>query len=357
MANQVFANMMEVSCKAASGKSICAFPDVCFTPPLTPPSGVPVPYPNTGMASDCTEGSSTVQISGQEVMLKDKSYFKQSTGDEAGSAPKKGEITSVITGKVYFNSWSMDVLMEGENVVRHLDMTTHNHASMPGNSGPWPYIDETAMPGIDDKCANDRTREETACGFDKEEKAYTKSAEECCEDTDCQNARKCMLLPYDGTGSPNCCTPQVAHHILPNSLLQGTRGDTSTNVTGLLTKGANAYTLENGPTICADGQAGVSTPIGTHKLMHDKTKGKLKAILMAGKELTYETSRDKVAEAHGETFTNADGTPLCSSQCIAAQIDAHMNKSKDPTEPKIKVLQKDGATTAKYEKYRIGRVR
>src|SRR5215471_13163837 len=115
MANQVYANMMEVSCKAANGKSICAFPDTCFTPPQTPatPPGVPIPYPNTGMTSDTTDGSKTVQISGQEVMLKDSSCFKQSTGDEAGSAAKKGVITSVNKGKVYFNAWSMDVMVEG----------------------------------------------------------------------------------------------------------------------------------------------------------------------------------------------------------------------------------------------------
>ncbi|MFL6607213.1 MAG: hypothetical protein ACJ8HF_03165, partial [Pseudomonas sp.] len=52
MANEVFANNMEVSCKAADGKSIACFPDVCFTPPQAPPTplGVPIPYPNTGMA-------------------------------------------------------------------------------------------------------------------------------------------------------------------------------------------------------------------------------------------------------------------------------------------------------------------
>ena len=57
-------------------------------------------------------------------MLKNKSYFKKSTGDEAGCAAKKGVITSVNRGKVYFIAWSMDVKVEGENVVRHLDMTT-----------------------------------------------------------------------------------------------------------------------------------------------------------------------------------------------------------------------------------------
>jgi Domain of unknown function (DUF4150) len=154
MANQVYANMMEVSCKSAAGKSICAFPDVCFTPPQTPatPPGVPIPYPNTGMASDCTSGSTSVKISGNEVMLKNKSYFKKSTGDEAGCAPKKGVVTSKNTGKVYFTAWSMDVKVEGENVVRHLDMTTHNHASQGPNAAPTAHVD--AMAAASDQCTH-----------------------------------------------------------------------------------------------------------------------------------------------------------------------------------------------------------
>lgn len=131
----------------ADGKSICAFPDVCFTPPQTPatPPGVPIPYPNTGMAKDTTSGSKKVKISGQEVLLKNKSYFKKSTGDEAGNAPKKGIITSTNKGKVYFNAWSMDVKVEGENVVRHLDLTTHNHNPPPGQTPPHPYLDSSAI--------------------------------------------------------------------------------------------------------------------------------------------------------------------------------------------------------------------
>jgi RHS repeat-associated protein len=151
MSNEVYANMMEVSCKSASGKTICAFPDVCMTPPQTPatPPGVPIPYPNTGMGSDTTDGSTSVKISGKEIMLKNKSCFSKSTGDEAGAAPKKGLVTSKNTGKVYFNMWSMDVKCEGENVVRHLDITTNNHASVPGNSPPMPHTDamDPATPG------------------------------------------------------------------------------------------------------------------------------------------------------------------------------------------------------------------
>ena len=171
MSNQVYANMMEVSCKAAAGKSIACFPDVCFTPPQTPatPPGVPIPYPNTGMASDTTDGSSTVKVSGQEVMLKNKSFFKKSMGDEAGCAPKKGVMTSKNMGKVYFTMWSMDVKIEGENVVRNLDMTTHNHGSN-SNTAPWSYFDRMAnapagscsaeKKKVDEKCPkakNDKT--------------------------------------------------------------------------------------------------------------------------------------------------------------------------------------------------------
>ena len=164
MSNEVYANGREVSCKAGNGKSIAAFPDVCFTPPQTPatPPGVPIPYPNNGMSSDCSDGSTTVKISGQEVMLKDKSYFKQSTGDEAGAAPKKGVITSKTKGKVYFKAWSMDVKCEGENVVRHLDLTTHNHGSDPGQTPPFPHIDGMVLPESTPECeeAHDKLKDE-----------------------------------------------------------------------------------------------------------------------------------------------------------------------------------------------------
>ena len=155
MSNDVFANGREISCKKGDGKTICEFPDVCFTPPENPatPPGVPVPYPNTALSSDTTEGSKNVKISGQEVMLKNSSYFKTSSGDEAGAAAKKGVITSTNKGKAYFIAWSMDVKFEGENVVRHLDMTTNNHAS-PAATGAAPsaHIDSMTKGGPAPKC-------------------------------------------------------------------------------------------------------------------------------------------------------------------------------------------------------------
>lgn len=160
----MYANGREIACKAADGKTICAFPDVCFTPPQTPatPPGVPIPYPNTGMAKDTTSGSKKVKISGKEIGLKNKSYYKTSTGDEAGSAPKKGVITSKTKGKVYFTSWSMDVKVEGQNVLRHLDLTTHNHASLPGQTPPFPNLDGMVAPASSPACEElheERTKE------------------------------------------------------------------------------------------------------------------------------------------------------------------------------------------------------
>lgn len=144
---EVFANGMSIACKAANGKTVAAMPDVCLSPPSPPAGPLPIPYPNTGMASDATDGSTTVQIGGQEVMLKNRSTLKQSNGDEAATKSfGMGVITHQIQGKINFVSWSMDVKYEGENVSRHLDLTGHNEASDPPNTPPWPYLDTISPP-------------------------------------------------------------------------------------------------------------------------------------------------------------------------------------------------------------------
>ena len=89
MANEVYVNNMEISCKAASGKSIAAFPDVCFTPPQAPPTplGVPIPYPNTGLSKDTTKGTRTIRITRKEVMqelLQDQLRRRAGAGAEEG---------------------------------------------------------------------------------------------------------------------------------------------------------------------------------------------------------------------------------------------------------------------------------
>jgi len=132
MTKNVFANGMEISAKASANKSPAAMPDVCLTPPSPPAGPIPIPYPNTGVASDTADGSKSVKIGKKEVGLKNKSKYKKSTGDEAATNSQgAGVVSHKIKGATKFTAWSMDVKIEGKNVTRHLDMTMHNHGSPP----------------------------------------------------------------------------------------------------------------------------------------------------------------------------------------------------------------------------------
>jgi Domain of unknown function (DUF4150)/GHH signature containing HNH/Endo VII superfamily nuclease toxin 2 len=343
MSNQVFANNMEISCKAANGKSICAFPDVCFTPPMTPftPPGVPIPYPNTGMASDCTAGSTTVKISGQEVMLKNISFFKRSSGDEAGVAAKKGVITSMNMGKVYFTAWSMDVKVEGENVVRMLDLTTHNHmASMPGNTPPWPYIDTVAVPAVGGgaggssdsasakKCSKEKKAEQQACSG--------KTGDEQCANAACQTARKCILVPAvpdKRAGEVGCCNGKTPHHLLEVHCF--------TKVGERKSRGRlpnfSQYDDRKAPCVCCDTASRFKGDHGTlHAVQNMKERSHMnptgpRSQMGGDGTWTYGAAKAAALTAHKATFPKSG----CSAGCTAAQLDAYHHKIgvKDDSTP------------------------
>jgi Domain of unknown function (DUF4150) len=304
VSNQVYANNMEVSCKQAAGKSICAFPDVCFTPPLTPatPPGVPIPYPNTGMASDTSDGSSSVKISGQEVMLKNKSYFKKSTGDEAGSAPKKGVITSKIKGKVYFTAWSMDVKVEGENVVRHMDLTTHNHASQPPQTPPWMHVDEMAM-AVQEACADEVDQAESSC--------KGKSPSAC--GPACTKAQKCLLVPKD-KDKARCCAPaNTGHHMIEDHWVLGNASFPDYQPVAGTRKPYSAA-----PTVCVEG----GRYDKEHGEMH-AAQGLIEESYMAGganasKPWDFGAGKSAALIAHDMVF----GDSNCSKGCVEAQLNA-----------------------------------
>lgn len=131
----VYANGREISAKKDANKSICAMPDVCLSPPSPPAGPIPIPYPNTAVASDTDEGSKTVKISGDEVGLKNKSTYKKSSGDEAATKSLgMGVVSHNIQGPMKHQAWSMDVKIEGENVIRYMDLTIHNHGSPPNGA-------------------------------------------------------------------------------------------------------------------------------------------------------------------------------------------------------------------------------
>ena len=337
MGHNVYANMREIACKASSGKSICAFPDTCFTPPENPatPPGVPIPYPNTAKGDDTTEGTKNVKIADKEVLLKNVSYLKTSNGNEAGKTQKKGLLTTKTTGAAYFNSWSMDVMFEGKNVVRHLDLTTHNHGSLVGNTPPWPFMASMSIDAdgnSDDPCKADKEKAEKAC-----------EGKDPCEDKKCKDANKCKLSEYGGSGSPNCCSGETGHHLLPNSLLQSKRGNASTNVSGLMTEGESAYNVNKGACVCVQG-SGHSE--GEHGQIHSHTKEKLTNHMRAGNRLTYDTAKSYVVEAHMEAFKDEKGKPQCEKKCLEAQIDESLKGCKNG---EIEVRQKDGQTRADFE--------
>ncbi|MCL1919376.1 MAG: DUF4150 domain-containing protein [Peptococcaceae bacterium] len=129
MSKNVFANGREISA-VKDGNTANSMPDVCHSPPpppATPKIGVPIPYPNFSKSSATANGTKTVKIGGREAGLKNKSFYKTSSGNESATpALNKGVVSHKIKGKTHFTSWSFDVRYERKNVVRHMDMTTHN---------------------------------------------------------------------------------------------------------------------------------------------------------------------------------------------------------------------------------------
>lgn len=371
MANDVFANNMEIACKAADGKAIACFPDVCFTPPQTAatPTGVPIPYPNTGMAKDTTKGSKTVKISGKEVMLKDKSYFKTSYGDEAGNAPKKGVITNKIKGKVYFTSWSMDVKYEGQNVVRHMDLTTHNHGSN-SNTAPWTLADRMSFAEGLSACDGERVRATAndACGEDlkkkplcsdnskikSEERARFKAKKQAKKDgrkikedpeyirrhnnviseyrafakaineDQCHRALRCFLTPFNAS-KPYCCPGQTGDHLIDAaSFTEGPEYPRQPRKQHPKKPGwTKNYNLDHAPVMCAEG---TNTTTATHGQMH--TRRGVVALFEA--DAKGEWPRSKATETGAKAARKTFPDSHCTQACLEAQLNKYHDTAKDP---------------------------
>jgi len=358
MANEVYANGMEIACKAGTGKVIAAFPDVCMTPPENPatPPGIPVPYLNTGFASDTTGGSKNVKISYKEIMLKNKSCFKTSTGDEAGCAAKKGVVSSKNKGKVYFIKWSMDVKLEGKNVDRHFDMTTNNHGSPTANEAvPWLYTDKQVL-SPDSKCGGDIKKKADACegkeephcpgvlsrntedlkkqvklaptkrraevraldsgkiGKESRTSKAAKAATKEANNDECVKKSRCQLKPYvplKRKGQPECCPGQRPHHIPPQACFKG-KGVT-----------VKKYNKDRALCVCMEG---TSQHYGSHGKNH--------------------AAIDFLAGANGikpnDNCTIADYNNICAAAvakqcgCDPECIEQQLSESLKPTNRKIR---------------------
>lgn len=305
MSVAVYANGMSIACKVADGKTIAAFPDVCLSPPSPPIP--PIPYPNTAAASDTTDGSKTVQIGGEEVMLKDKSTFKTSNGDEAATKSfGMGVVTHQITGKAAFVAWSMDVKFEGENIPRHMDLMGHNESSLPENTPPWPYVDSASLADSSNACnkSGDAARVADNCDGPPED-CYTLK---CCE------ARKCVLVPY----SPNKCCPKgdgqrTPHHVVPKAQFKG-KGASGLDLT------ADKYNSDKAPCVCEEG---ASHSTGNHGDIHEETNNltvnhPLVIGSVTGKTISAD-ARWPVSAAEGVGAQATSAVTKCDADCIESQ--------------------------------------
>jgi len=311
MTSHVFANGREVLCAVSTGTVIAAFPDVCLSPPGPPAGPIPIPYPNFAKAADVANGSRQVFIKGKPVIKRSSSYIKKITGDEAATRNFGGSvITHTITGTAWFQSWSPNVYVEGEEVVRHLDLCTTNHGSTPGSAPPMPAMASmsnstfavggscgTARKAVADNCEdgkpspcpdpkkldqskkNLRTKRKqvradnpdisdqdfstkTADERADTQKEYQAYAKELSRD-DCRNALRCGLSSYKKTA---CCPPQTPHHVVDVSsfLLPGER-----KKGGKTRDGCEGYNQNEALCVCAEGN---DNNTGTHGLLHLKQR-------------------------------------------------------------------------------------
>ena len=127
-------NNLTVVHKDSSGM-VMGFPDVCKTP--SPAGPIPIPYPNIAQSSDTAQGTTTVKVDGNPIMVKG-SVFSTSTGDEAGSAGG-GVASNTTKGKAEFVLYSFDVKADGKNVCRLTDIMLLNKLSSP-NTPPFPEV-------------------------------------------------------------------------------------------------------------------------------------------------------------------------------------------------------------------------
>jgi len=121
-----------------SGGILITGPDVCLTPIGN--AAVPIPYTNVAESADTSQGSTSVSMDGNSIMLKG-SVFSKSTGDEPG---KVGGLSSGITkGKAKFVNYSGDVFVDGKPVCRRLDPMVSN-LSGTGNTPPAPLLQQNS---------------------------------------------------------------------------------------------------------------------------------------------------------------------------------------------------------------------
>jgi len=256
------------------------------------------------------------------------------------------------------------VKFEGENVVRNMDMTTHNHGSNT-NTAPWSYLDRMANAPAG-SCSAEKTKVDEKCPKAKDDKtakphcpptkrldaaydnwakvrksnkkkgmskyasrkspAYKQARDRTKRAVDdhgervkkngCQQALRCFLPPYNDPPDPDpkkvnskCCNGQTGHHLIPTATVPAC---------------CSAFAHNAAPVVCAEGR---TQSHGTHKKLHDKTDNALRGLATAkpskivNGKVAYEDVRDAVVEVMQRVFGAG-----CTKDCLAAQLDEYYKK-------------------------------
>ena len=207
----------------------------------------------------------------------------------------------------------MDVKVEGKNVDRHLDLTTNNHASMPGDTPPWPFTDSMAMAADKDHPCN---------AMGKDIKANCSGAKDY--SAACCNARKCLLVPY----KPNSCCKggddkqMTPHHLIPSNNFISTTG----------------YSPDPAPCICLQGSShhkgtehgdvGCNYTVERNKWLNNPAN--------EGKAFTRDVGCEVGAESAVGQVNTSSGSKGCDKACLERQLkDGHnkMNLKQGASDP------------------------
>jgi hypothetical protein len=249
----------------------------------------------------------------------------------------------------------MDVKFEGENVVRHLDLTTHNHASPPGNTAPWTYADRMALGMSTGKCKEEAERAEKACGdlnrkatcppegqaladarsmrvaareagasasqlsaMGQDIKKLEKNLAGAIQRDPCQRAMRCFLTPYD---SGQCCPGQTPDHLIEvkSFVLPGENRET-----GMKRPGWDNYQASKAPCLCAEGGA---ASVSTHGVLSARRKVAIKQHGSGAMDL--DKAAGIGAKSASKTFRG------CSEECIKAQLTQYHESAR--TDPNAQV--------------------
>ena len=237
---------------------------------------------------------------------------------------------------MYFISWSMDVKFEGENVVRHLDMTTHNHASPITNTCPWPYRDTISAFGDPPECTKETQRVRKACknsGLVYDLKTNKQGVWETsyrgvnCTRR-CKKAMKCILVPKKDD-KKKCCRPTTTrHHLIednwvkfnPNFPWYKSNREKDGFKQSIAKKNLSPgdRTVEDAPCICADN---IHKKKGNHTRSHNVQGARAESYLPGGSrssiDFTYGEGKKAALETHKLVLERLQRTVhSCTIGCI-----------------------------------------